>query len=64
MDTLISSALAQQQSQVQMQVQMSVLKTSMNSQKMMGELAIGLLEAATQPVGKSVDSGKLFDVYA
>ncbi len=47
-----------------MQVQMSVLKTSMNSQKMMGELAIGLLEAATQPVGKSVDSGKLFDVYA
>lgn len=64
MDPIISNAIAAQQSQVQMEVQTSVLKKSIEGQKMIGELAIGLIEAASAPVkGLAIDSGQNLDLF-
>ncbi|MDR3110484.1 MAG: putative motility protein [Planctomycetaceae bacterium] len=65
MDPLISNAVLQQQQQTQLQVQMSVMKKTLDTQKMLGEVVLGLLEGASLATpGKSVDSGHNFDAYA
>ena len=62
---LINSAVQQQQAQTQMQVGVSMLKKTIDNQKMLGEMIVGLIDASTmQTPSKSVDSGKNFDVYA
>lgn len=64
MESILAGAVAQQQAQIQLQTQVSVLKTTIDAQKTIGNIAIELLDAATRPVGKSPDNGKLFDAYA
>lgn len=65
MDPIIGNAILQQQQQTQMQVQMSVMKTTMDTQKMLGEVILGLLDSAAMATpSKSVDSGHNFDAYA
>ena len=65
MDPIIAGALQQQQQQVAMQTQMSVLKTTQNVQKQLGEAIVGLIQDATlQTPGKALGSGANFDVYA
>lgn len=64
-DPIISSAIAQQQQQVAMETQMSVLKTTMNVQKDIGEALVGLIQgAALQTPGKAIGLGTKFDTYA
>ncbi len=64
MDPIISSALQQQQAQVAMKTQMSVLQKSMDVQKNVGEMLIGLIDSAAQSPGKALGSGANFDAFA
>ncbi len=64
MDPIITSALQQQQAQVAMKTQMSVLQKSMDVQKNVGEMLIGLIDSAAQAPGKALGSGANFDAFA
>ena len=46
MDPIISGVLQQQQAETAMKVQMSVLKKSMDVQRDVGEMLVGLIEGA------------------
>ena len=69
MDAMLSSASQMQQQQVAMQTQVSLMKTSLNTQKAVGEAIISLIDAAAggstsanAPQGKSLFSGKNLDI--
>lgn len=67
MDPIIAGALQQQQELTAFKTQMSVLKTTMNVQKEMGEAIIGLIDSAAMPMqtpGKAIGLGGKFDAYA
>jgi hypothetical protein len=66
MDPIISGALQQQQAETAFKVQMSVLKKSMDVQRSVGELLVGLIEgvAPLQSTGKAIGLGEKFDVFA
>jgi len=65
MDPIISGALQQQQAETALKVQMSVLQKSMDVQRNVGEMLVGLIEAAAvQAPGKSLGLGANFDVFA
>ena len=68
MDPIISGALQQQQAETAMKVQMSVLKKSMDVQRGIGEMIVGLIESASpksmQTPPKSPGLGERFDVFA
>ncbi len=64
MDPLISSALQQQQAQVAMKTQMSVLQKSMDVQKSVGEMLVGLIDGAAQAPGRALGAGANFDAFA
>ncbi|MDR0522297.1 MAG: putative motility protein [Planctomycetaceae bacterium] len=65
MDPLISSALQTQQAETALKVQMSVLQKSMEVQKDLGEMVVGLISnAALQTPGKAVGLGGKIDVFA
>jgi hypothetical protein len=66
MDPIISGALQQQSAETALKVQMSVLQKSMDVQRSVGEMLVGLIEGAalqTLP-GKAIGLGAKFDVYA
>ena len=65
MDPIISGALQQQQAETALKVQMSVLQKNMDVQRSVGEMLVGLIEAAAvNPPGKSLGLGANFDVVA
>lgn len=65
MDSIISGAIQQQQSQIALETQMTVLKKSMDVQKELGMAMVGLIEgAAMQTPGKAIGMGSKFDAYA
>ncbi len=47
-----------------MKTQMSVLQKSMDVQKNVGEMLIGLIDSAAQASGKALGSGANFDAFA
>jgi hypothetical protein len=55
-----SCVSAAQQSAVQTQIQVSVMLKQQTAAKQQGEAAVAMIEAAAQ-VGKSLDTGKVFD---
>jgi hypothetical protein len=65
MDPLISSVLQQQQAETALKVQMSVLQKSMDVQKNVGEMLVGLIDAAAlQTPGRTIGLGGNFDTFA
>ena len=64
MDALVASALQQQQQQIALQTQMSVLQKSMDVQKDLGNMIVGLIDSAAQAPGKALGSGANFDAFA
>jgi len=65
MDPIISGILQQQQAETALKVQMSVLQKSMDVQRSVGELLVGLIEgAAPQTLAKSPGLGENLDVFA
>ncbi len=69
MDNMIASASQMQQQQMAMQTQVSLMKTSLNTQKAVGEAIISLIDTAASglgsndsPKGKSLFSGKNLDI--
>jgi hypothetical protein len=68
MDPIISGILQQQQAETAMKVQMSVLKKSMDVQRNIGEMLVGLIESASpqamQTPAKTVGLGENFDMFA
>jgi hypothetical protein len=68
MDPIISGALQQQQEATAMKVQMSVLKKGMDVQRNIGEMLVGLIEAAApqtmQTPAKVAGLGENFDAFA
>jgi len=66
MDPIISGALFQQQAETALKVQMSVLQKSMDVQRSVGEMLVGLIEGAAplQSPGKAIGLGDIFDVFA
>ena len=68
MDSIISGAIQQQQEMTAMKVQMSVLKKSMDVQRDVGEMLVGLIDTAAPqkmhtPV-KTAGLGEKFDAFA
>lgn len=66
---MINSAIALSQQQTQMQVQTSVFKKTLETEKMVGEMLVGLIDSGStmqsEPrPGISNVSGKNFDAYA
>lgn len=70
MDPIISGILQQQQAETAMKVQMSVLKKSMDVQRNVGEMLVGLIEGSAPPSmqspapAKTPGLGERIDVYA
>ena len=69
MDNMIASASQMQQQQMAMQTQVSLMKTSLNTQKAVGEAIISLIDTAASGLGsndstkgKSLFSGKNLDI--
>jgi hypothetical protein len=66
MDTMINNAFDLQQQQIAMQTQVSVMKTTLKTQKMVGEAIISLIDSAVigsdSRQGKSLSSGKNLDI--
>jgi hypothetical protein len=69
MEAMINSASQMQQQQIAMQTQVSLMKTSLNTQKAVGNAIISLIDAAagassasSPPQGKSLFSGKNLDI--
>jgi len=69
METMMASA-SQLQQQLAMQTQVSLMKTSLNTQKAVGEAIISLIDTAASGFGvssdtrqgKSLTNGKNFDI--
>jgi hypothetical protein len=55
-----SCVSAAQQSAVQTQIQVSIMLKQQTAARQQGEAAVAMIEAAAQ-VGKSLDTGKVFD---
>lgn len=55
-----SCVSAAQQSAVQTQIQVSIMLKQQTAARQQGEAAVAMIEAAAQ-VGKSLDTGKIFD---
>jgi hypothetical protein len=68
MDPIISGILQQQQAETALKVQMSVLNKSMNVQKEVGEMLVGLIETAApqalQSPVKTPGLGNSIDLFA
>ena len=68
MDAIISGAILQQQEATALGVQMAVLKKSMDVQRSVGEMLVGLIESAApqalQSPVKTAGLGERFDAYA
>jgi len=65
MDPIISGIMQQQQAETALKVQMSVLQKNMDVQRNVGEMLVGLIEAATvQSPGKTPGLGANFDAFA
>ena len=64
MDSMISSAVQQQQQQIALQTQMTVLQKSMDVQKDLGNMIVGLIDSAAQTPGKALGSGANIDAFA
>ena len=68
MDTMISGIMQQQQAETALKVQMSVLKKSMDVQRNIGEMLVGLIETASpqavQAPAKTPGLGGNIDVFA
>jgi hypothetical protein len=68
MDPIISGVLHQQQAETALKVQMSVLQKNMDVQRGIGEMLVGLIEAAApqamQTPAKTVGLGNHIDVFA
>jgi hypothetical protein len=68
MDPIISGIMQQQQAETALKVQMSVLQKSMDVQRSVGEMLVGLIEtSAPQAVhapAKTPGLGNNIDVYA
>jgi len=68
MDPIISGVLQQQQAEAAMKVQMSVLKRSMDVERSIGEMLVGLIEQASpqalQAPAKTIGLGEKFDAFA
>jgi hypothetical protein len=60
----IHQANQMQQQQTAMMVQAAVMKETLHSQEMVGQLVGELLESATEPVGKTPGLGSQIDVTA
>jgi hypothetical protein len=60
----VNQACQMQQQQTAMMVQASVMKETLNSQKMVGELVGQLIDSSTEPVGKTPGVGNQIDVVA
>lgn len=60
---LVTNVVQMQQQQLAMQLQVKILKESMNTQKMIGNAILSLIETAV-PEGKSPDAGQNLDVFA
>jgi len=64
----ISGVLQQQQAETALKVQMSVLRKSMDVQRSVGELLVGLIEGsapdAVQAPVKTAGLGENFDAFA
>ena len=68
MDPIISGMLQQQQAETALKVQMSVLQKSMDVQRSVGEMIVGLIESAApqamQTPAKTAGLGEHIDVFA
>ena len=68
MDPIISGIMQQQQAETALKVQMSVLQKSMDVQRNIGEMFVGLIETATlqavQAPVKTPGLGGSIDVFA
>lgn len=70
MDPIISGILQQQQAETAMKMQMSVLKKSMDVERSVGEMLVGLIETSapqsmqTPAPAKTPGLGARIDVYA
>ena len=68
MDPIISGMMQQQQAETALKVQMSVLKKSMDVQRNIGEMLVGLIETtspqAVQAPAKTPGLGGSIDVFA
>jgi len=70
MDTMMAGASQLQQQQLAMQTQVALMKTTLNTQKAVGEAIISLIDTAASgfeaglgsPKGKSLFSGKNLDI--
>ena len=69
MESMIAGASQLQQQQIAMQTQVSLMKTSLNTQKAVGEAIISLIDTASgfgantdARQGKSLTSGKTLDI--
>jgi len=67
-DPIISGALQQQQEMTALKVQMSVLQKSIDVQRSVGEMLVGLIESAApttmQMSAKTAGLGENFDAFA
>ena len=68
MDPIISGMLQQQQAETAMKVQMSVLQKSMDVQRNVGEMLVGLIETAAPPMmqtpARTAGLGEHIDLFA
>ena len=68
MDPIISGILNQQQAETAMKVQMSMLKKSMDVQRSVGEMLVGLIETAApsamQAPARTAGLGESIDLFA
>ena len=64
MDPIISGIMQQQQEEMALKVQMSVLQKNMDVQRNIGEMLVGLIEAATVAPAKTPGLGANFDAFA
>jgi hypothetical protein len=70
MESMMAGAAQLQQQQIAMQTQVSLMKTSLNTQKAVGEAIISLIDTAASGFGvgsdarqgKSLTSGKNLDI--
>ena len=70
MEAMINNASQMQQQQIALQTQVSLVKKSLNMQKMVGEAVVALIDTAASggtmasnpPQGKSLFSGKNLDI--
>jgi len=64
MEPIISGIMQQQQAETALKVQMSVLQKSMDVQRNIGEMLVGLIETATPHTVKTPGLGENIDLFA